>query len=168
MDDILTDPNCYGEFSNQEICNTCEFRISCEFYTKTKNVDARTHIISFEAAQGIAELAVCDQFFDEKSTNEEENIFCLLSRFFSYILDLDEYTLGVLLEVMRPRDANSHSVASLAGVRNCSRQAMHRKILDIISSRPELIIVFSEVLKKMSAARINFLHKRVKKQKKIR
>ena len=159
------DPECYGKFFDNENCRGCAFRKSCKFYKNTENIDDRSRLrmVSFDAIQGLREVAVCDDTADDTITEVIE----ILTMFFSYLLDLDDYSLGILLQVMRP-DANEQTVSSLAAKHHCSRQAMHRKILDIIADHPELSILFRNILYKLPASRWLFLYQQARKNRKAK
>ena len=151
------DPECYGNFSASKKCRACTFRASCEFYQKTAKEDSRSKLTSYEAASFLTEIA----FIPNESGEDEKNIISMLAEFFSYLLELDDYTLGLLLQIMAPQHDERHlTVSRLAELHHCSRQAMHRKILDVIADRPELIVLFRNVLYKLPAARWLFLYKR--------
>ncbi len=151
------DPECYGNFSASKKCCRCSFRASCEFYKQTSNENFRSKHVNYEAASFLAEIA----FIPDETGEDERNMISMLADFFSYLLQLDDYTLGLLLQIVSPQQKGSHqTVSSLAKLHHCSRQAMHRKILDVIADRPELIVLFRNVLYKLPAARWLFLYKR--------
>ncbi|MBE6363418.1 MAG: hypothetical protein E7054_07155 [Lentisphaerae bacterium] len=116
-------------------------------------------MVNFDAIQGLCEVAIHDEMSDDTVTEFVD----LLARFFGYLIDLDDYTLGILFQVMRPDVKDRQTVSNLAVKHNCSRQAMHRKILDIIADRPELSILFRNILYKLPAARWLFLYHRARK-----
>ena len=151
------EPECYGKFSASKKCRACTFSASCEFYQKTAKEDSRSKLTSYEAASFLTEIA----FIPDESGEDEKNIISMLAEFFSYLLKLDDYTLGLLLQIIAPQHEERHlTVSRLAELHHCSRQAMHRKILDVIAGRPELIVLFRNVLYKLPAARWLFLYKR--------
>ena len=153
------DPECYGKFFNNENCRGCTFRKSCEFYKKTENIESQSFLrmINYDAIKGLREVAVYDDMTDDTT-----EIIDLLTMFFSYLIDLDDYSLGILLQIMRPDADSRQSVSSLAAKHKCSRQAMHRKILDIIADHPELSILFRNILYKLPASRWLFLYQQAR------
>lgn len=155
------DPECYGKFFNNENCRGCTFRKSCEFYKKTENIESQSfsRMINYDAIKGLREVAVYDNMMTDDTMTE---IIDLLTKFFSYLVDLDDYSLGILLQIMRPDADSRQSVSSLAAKHKCSRQAMHKKILDIIANRPELSILFRNILYKLPASRWFFLYDRAR------
>ena len=86
----------------------------------------------------------------------------MLGRFFRFLLELDDYTIGIISEVITPADPErkSCSVSALSKLHGCSRQAMHRKILDIIARRPELALLLKSTMSKLSRGRQCFLRHR--------
>lgn len=83
-------------------------------------------------------------------------IITMLGKFFRYLLELDQYTLGMICQVIDPDSPKEVSVSSIAAERGCSRQAVHQKILGIIGAHPELALLFGPVMRKVSAARRSF------------
>ena len=160
---INLDPECYGQFFDNEKCQECCFRTSCEFYKKTENIESQSFLrmTNYDAIKGLREVAVYDDMTDDTITETID----LLTKFFSYLVDLDDYSLGILLQIMRPDADSRQSVSSLAAKHKCSRQAMHRKILDIIADRPELSILFRNILYKLPASRWLFLYDRARKKR---
>lgn len=153
------DPKCYGEFrKDSAACRGCPYGASCEFYALTKNPGRMGEEVSYEMANFLVECA----YIPDEDT--EENLVTLLSDFFSYLVRLDDYSLGILLQVIYPGTEKPQTVTTLAEKRGCSRQAMHNKILDLIAKKPELAFLFRSVLYKLPAARWSFLHKRMNKK----
>lgn len=155
---------CFGKFViGSANCRKCEYLLSCRYYKMTgKKMDAREHIVSFDAAQELCECAD----FDHIPGNEEpfdfnREIILALSRFFRYMLELDEYSIGIIAEVVSPENKGVHcTVPYLSRIHGCSRQAMHRKILDIIARRPELTSLLKSTMYKLSAGRQLFIRRR--------
>ncbi len=155
---------CFGKFViGSANCRKCEYLLSCRYYKMTgKKMDAREHIVSFDAAQELCECAD----FDHIPGNEEpfdfnREIILALSRFFRYMLELDEYSIGIIAEVVSPENKGVHcTVPYLSRIHGCSRQAMHRKLMKIIGAHPELAGLFRNTLYKLSDARQSFLRRR--------
>ena len=80
-----------------------------------------------------------------------------LAGFLNFILHLDDYTLGILAEIIAPsREAKRYSVAEIARIHGISRQGMHRKMLDIARKSPELATLLAMTVKKIRRARREF------------
>ncbi len=155
---------CFGKFvSGDKNCRKCEFLLSCRYYKMTgKKMENREHIVSFDAAQELYECADFDHIPGEQEHFDfNKEIISALSRFFRYMLDLDEYSIGIITEVVSPEKAGTHcTVPYLSKVHGCSRQAMHRKLMKIIGAHPELAGLFRNTLYKLSDARQSFLRRR--------
>ncbi|MBO5667975.1 MAG: hypothetical protein J6S43_02505 [Lentisphaeria bacterium] len=157
-------PECYGKFPNGTVpCAKCEFFDSCRYWQATAgSVNSRTHVVSFEAAESIIPDT---PDFDHIPGMEEENIQDIiidrLGKFFRYLLELDEYTLGIVTQIVAPAGSKAPAtVRELGALHDCSRQAMHRKMLRIISRHPELSALFQLLMPKLSAGRRVFLRRR--------
>ena len=158
--------DCYGKYThNHDNCCQCQYHLSCRYYTGTeKKFRDRDHIVSFEAAQELLECADFDHIPGvEPVENRGTELISALSRFFRYLLDLDDYSVGIIAEVVAPSENISHcTIPYLGKVHGCSRQAMHGKVLRLISEHPELSGLFRDTLYKLSGARQNFLRRRAK------
>lgn len=55
-----------------------------------------------------------------------------------YLLELDGYTFEIIREIILPRSGKSCTVSDLCQLHGISRQSMHRKIMRVISRKPEL------------------------------
>ena len=98
---------------------------------------------------------------DEKLNKESRlKLIEMLGTFFRYMLSLDEYTLGLVCNVVEPQDKDLPvTVKTLSTLRGCSRQAIHRKMLSAIQENPELAVLFAPLLRKISSAKRNFFLK---------
>ena len=156
--------DCYGKFTHHNgKCRQCRYHLSCRYYTGTeKKLHHREHIVSFEAAQELLECADCDHIpGEEPQENRSSELISALSRFFRYLLDLDDYSIGIIAEVVSPSEKKRHcTIPYLSKVRGCSRQAMHGKVLRLISEHPELAALFRKTLYKLSGSRQSFLRRR--------
>lgn len=158
-------PHCYGKFPNgNDPCAKCDFFDSCRYYAATaKSVDRRRHTVSFEAAQDIIADIPADNSIPGGTDDPppRQMIADALGKFFRYLLELDEYTLGLIRELIAPSFPDGKcSISHLAELHGCSRQALHRKMLAIIAVHPELTALFLLATRKLSAARKAFLRKR--------
>ena len=156
--------DCYGKYThNNDNCRRCQYYLSCRYYTGTeKKFRHREHIVSFEAAQEMLECADCDHIpGTENPVSRSSEMISALGRFFRYLLDLDDYSIGIIAEVVAPGDKNKHcTIPYLSKIRGCSRQAMHGKVLRLISEHPELAALFRDTLYKLSGARQSFMRHR--------
>lgn len=157
--------DCYGNYSYaRKDCRVCDCRVSCRYYRCSgKKVDAREHIVSFDHADYLDE---CMDFInipglEPAEPNHRSEMISALSRFFRYLLELDEYTIGIISEVVKASRRGVHcTVPYLSRVHGCSRQAMHRKLMKIIGAHPELAGLFRDTLYKLSSSRQSFLRRR--------
>ncbi len=143
---------CFGNYGAEKACANCRYRASCKYYT-THPIDnrrPRQECIDYDAVSAWA-LQTAD-FSDIPGCESEDTDLIgvdKLAAFFRYLLNLDKYTLEILKMFFddRPGKENIPSVSEIAAVRGCSRQAVHRKILDIIKRNPELSRLFSLTLR---------------------
>ncbi|MBR7155305.1 MAG: hypothetical protein IKD22_00575 [Lentisphaeria bacterium] len=155
---------CYGKYLPASAeCKACPWQSSCEYYTATAaSVESRSHLSSFEAMQDWhAQVADFDHIPGEEVPEERSaDILAMLSRFFRYLLELDAYSIGVICEVILPRNGKSCTVSALGKLHGCSRQAMHRKILAMIAAHPELAVLLKKTMYKLTESRELFLRHR--------
>jgi hypothetical protein len=98
---------------------------------------------------------------DSPPAVKEPEIIDALAYFFRYLLDLDDYTLGIIGRMItRWHREEALTIGELSDEHGCSRQAMHRKILSIIGEHPELSALLSTLLPKLSRSRRYFLQKK--------
>ena len=82
----------------------------------------------------------------------------MLGRFFRYLAGLDDYTIGIICEMLNSGNvAGNCTVSKLSRLRGCSRQTMHRKLLEIIARRPELSSLLQGTMYKLSRGRQRFM-----------
>ena len=157
-------PRCYGQFTKGEFpCAKCEFFDSCRYYTATaKSVNSRRHTVSFEAAKDIiGEIPAECAIPGEDEENSSSSLAVALGKFFRYLLELDDYTLSLIREIIAPSVRDKvPNIRQLGKIHGCSRQAIHRKMLSVIGIHPELSALFLLATTKLSAGRKAFLRKR--------
>lgn len=150
----VADPSCYGKYSGTPECRKCRYGRSCSYYTDScageRRESGRKKCLSYEKicwSEDVADETAVPGMPDET----EDELTLLLGPFLRYLLNLDRYTLELLKLIMAPSpgEAPARSVREIAELRQCSRQAVHRKILKVILEHPELRQLFSLVLKKM-------------------
>ena len=155
---------CFGHCRGDADCRDCDLHDSCVCIGDTEStIDNGLKLVSFEALEGWAEPVA-----ESRETDEEESEapaspeLAALSEFCRYLLHLDDYTLGILAEIIAPESAKRDiCVAELARVHRCSRQAMHRKMLSSVRRHPEIAGVFQVALRKIGRSRSAFLHRGV-------
>ena len=155
---------CFGHCRGDADCRDCDLHDSCVCISNTEStIDSGFKLVSFEALEGWAEPVVESRDEeDEDSETPAPPELAALSEFCRYILHLDDYTLGILAEIIAPRTAGRDvCVAELARVHRCSRQAMHRKMLSSVRKHPEIAGVFQVALRKIGRCRSAFLHHEV-------
>ena len=158
---------CFGRCRHDDDCRECDFFDSCACLSATEDkMEQHFGMVSFEALDGWSELAA-DPVLPAHETSEEDRSadvpatlpedLAPLAEFCRYIFSLDEYTIGILAEVIMPEDgANGRTVAELARLHRCSRQAMHRKMLGSVRRHPELAELFKLALRKIGRGRAYF------------
>ena len=152
---------CFGHCRGDADCRDCDLHDSCRCISDTEGtIDNGLKLVSFEALEGWAEpVAETANDDDDESEASAPPELAALSEFCRYILHLDDYTLGILAEIIAPRTAKRDiCVAELARVHRCSRQAMHRKMLASVRKHPEIAGVFQVALRKIGRCRNAFLH----------
>lgn len=157
-------PACWGKFNEQ--CR-CEFAAACRLCTETEpRMNRPLGGQNFDSVAGWApDLADYDHTPGTETEPEPEEIpdpspgTGDLAQFLNFILHLDDYTLGILAEIIAPAPTQTgrRSVAQLARVHGISRQGMHRKMLDVVRKYPELASLLALSLRKIRRARRNFV-----------
>lgn len=143
-------PKCYGAYGKKGCadCRKCEYRESCNYYTHAKG-DLPLLTDRFVPLDVVMQR-------DEEQTDDGD---LSLSRaevaaFVRHMMNLDEYTLGVIGEVAGGKVRSVHDLADRGGV---SRQVMARKVADLMALNPELTLLFLPLMPKLSAGRQRFL-----------
>ena len=148
----MTEENaaCYGNYTDGTRCRACVFKKSCAYYTASeKELRTRESLISYENCQWSEEVADWEHIPGREQ--EAEIAPDMLGRFLRYLLELDKYSLELLKMVIVPDPENGavRSISEMARRRNCSRQAVHRKVLSTIAKHPELAGLFALLIKKL-------------------
>lgn len=156
---------CYGRpGSRGAVCVNCQYRQSCSFFAATaKSVESRSKLASYEGMQNwIPEAADFDHIPGESENyGQHSGFISMLGQFFRYLISLDDYTVGIICEVINSGNKRTPcTVADLGRLHGCSRQAMHRKILDIIAGKPELSSLLQGTMYKLSRGRQRFIRNR--------
>ena len=161
-----TDPGCFGKINSaSEKCRKCDFFESCTYWNATAaSVDSREKLTSFEEVQDWLSDSADFRYIpgSEPENDVRSNLISMLGRFFRFLLELDDYTMGIVCEVVKPSAETPHgcTVSYLGKIHGCSRQAMHRKILDIIARKPELTSLLKNTMYKLSRCRQHFMRHR--------
>lgn len=160
--------NCYGQYHN---CppEKCEFAASCRYYRETRSaMNQQLGGQDFDRLAAWApDLAAAPAAVTEWPTGAKPGLSGSevpqttedFAEFLRFLLHLDDYTLGVLAEIIAPQNLNGkrrRSVAELARMRGISRQGMHRKTLRIARRYPELASLLGLTVKKIRNARAEF------------
>ena len=145
--------NCYGNYNTLPQCRSCCYRASCQYYTANpiKNSRSKCESVNYDAISGWAETAADVSDIPGCETGGSNDFIGIdkLADFFRYLLNLDKYTLDILKMIFDECNPVREvpSIAQIAKERGCSRQAVHRKILDIIKNNPELSGLFALTLR---------------------
>jgi hypothetical protein len=158
MDDLRED--CFGHCRNDADCRECDFLDSCRCIADTEpHIEVHSGMSSAEELDWSKQLSVPAEDPDGDADAEPDELdLTRLSEFCRFIFSLDEYTLGILAAVIVPGDAaaGSCTVSDLARLHDCSRQAMHRKMLAAVRRHPELARLFRVALRKIGRGRMFF------------
>lgn len=148
-----SDNNCYGKYNSYSACRSCRYRASCQYYTAHPLDDRRKReeCVNYDAIASWAESAADTENIPGNDLYEQNDVVTIdkLADFLRYLLNLDKYTLDILKVIFNECNPIKEvpSISEIANVRGCSRQAVHRKILDIIKNNPELSGLFSLTLR---------------------
>lgn len=153
-------PECWGKFD--QCGRRCEFAAACRLCTETESRMNRP--IGGQDFDGVAEWAPDLADYSHIPGDEPEDTPEMethgsadLAGFLNFILHLDDYTLGILAEIIAPsREGKRYSVAELARIHGISRQGMHRKLLDTARKSPELAGLLAMTVRKIRRARQEF------------
>ena len=154
-DEILS---CYGKFSNGTTCPSCEYCDSCRYYTASaRGIDRNLGFASIELVKehvlSLADPCLPPGVFPPDPGPEPRFGIQEIAAFLHYLMGLDGYTLDILRELIVPGSGREPTVAELSRMRGISRQAMHRKLLRLSISHPELGTLLHTVLGKLSSGR---------------
>ena len=132
-------PQCFGSAQ----CPACEFADSCRLIVRTepemeKPIDAQSYESVEEWAPDLADYSHIPGEEPEVEAEDATLPRHALASLLTYLLHLDDYTLGILAEIVGPDRDGRLTAAKLARTRGCSRQRMHLKLLEIAERYPEL------------------------------
>lgn len=136
--------NCFGKSLNSPSCPDCRYRESCSYYAATApGLERGLNLTSLNCISDC-----CGSLLDPAPAPDEvmedikndERLFSLseLADFLRYLMELDNYTLEILREIIAPVSGKKCTVADLCKLHHVSRQSMHRKLFRVIFKRPEL------------------------------
>lgn len=157
-------PVCWGKF---HIGCICEYSAACQYYTESENMEIRPlGGQDYNSVEDWApDLADYNHIPGNSEEEQEGEIAYDLAGFLNYILHLDDYTLGILAEIIAPtQHGKRYTVADLARIHGISRQGMHRKMVDIARKSPELSSLLAITLRKIRYARQKFTSPCVRKK----
>ena len=172
---------CYWHYGdNKSDCQTCEFMQSCQLYTVTEGrMEQVSYHQSYEEIEKFA-LDIADtsnipgdneeletesylNYSNIEANKIEELIAKKFADFLTFLLNLNDYDLGIIREIIAPSTGHKLNVAEIARIRNVSRQAMHRKIIDMAKAQPELRELLKCVLMKLRKNKEFFEQSKTKK-----
>ena len=145
---------CYGHFGKvkSKNCADCEFEASCRYYTGLPKDISRSGYESMDAGNFNAD-SHSDALHLEKGLPNTRLTMQDLADFAHFLIELDDITLGMVIEVVR----GARSISELAKSAGLSRWCVHRRVLTTISRVPELTELFATLMPRLSAARRRFL-----------
>ena len=154
-------PHCWKNY--REISGECRSCTYAEAYRLCAATEARMRRPlggqEFDSVANWAEeLADCDHIPGVEPVPAREPVLPELAELLRYLLHLDDYTLGVLAELIAPSatTARAATVAELARIHGISRQGMHRKMLAIAKESPELAGLLQLTVLKLRKSRREF------------
>ena len=143
---------CFGHCRRDADCRDCELFASCVCISETEaGIERHSGMTSVEELDDGEPDA--DGAAAQPGTLPGD--LAQLAEFCRYLFSLDDYTLGILAEIIVPGDpdARTCTVSDLARVHRCSRQAMHRKMLASVRRHPELAQLFRVAVRKIGRGR---------------
>ncbi|MBR7139111.1 MAG: hypothetical protein IKD44_06160 [Lentisphaeria bacterium] len=152
--------DCYGSFNTSRSCAKCIYRRSCALYTGTgRAIDRNSGLVSFDNTVDLwypAPDSCIPGYGEERDLHSE--MVRYLSQMLKWIMKLDSYTLGIVAEIIAPSEAlpGGVTVAHLAKLRKCTRQAMHEKMLYAVAQFPELGPLFQTALRRVGNLKSKF------------
>ena len=168
-------PSCFAAIPPEtQKCGECEFQAACRYCRATEPaMESRSGMVSFEEVESwMTEVADFDHSPGCAAAEPPPNRLRRndsggppppdlngLGEVLRFMLSLDDYTLGILAEVIVPDDSRpggGRTIADLARLHRCSRQAMHRKALASVRRHPELAGLFRLTLRKIGRGRAAF------------
>lgn len=163
--EIMNDaPECWGKYrAGAASCRECDYPESCRYCAETESRMNRP--LGGQDFDSVAEWApdLADdrhipgnepEDFPENAVPHSAGDF---AGFLNFLLHLDNYTLGILAEIIAPSsDRKRFTVAELARIHGISRQGMHRKLLDTARKSPELAGLLAMTVRKIRRARQEF------------
>ena len=156
MDELYQE--CFGHCRRDADCRDCDLLGSCRCISDTEaHIEQHSGMTSVEELDGWAlQLSIPAVLpeSDEEPDEEPEPLtgeLAQLSEFCRFIFTLDDYTLGILAAIIAPdgEAVANCTVAALARLHGCTRQAMHRKMLSSVRRHPELASLFQVALRKI-------------------
>ncbi len=151
-------PACWGKCVRQSNhCRRCPYTEACEIITRTD--PALRHPLGgqdFDAVSRWATDLATGECTPDAADAKTEPFAGDLAELLRYLLNLDNYTLGVLAELIAPSRNPCRSVADLARLHGISRQGMHRKMLRMARQAPELASLLQLTVKKIQKSRRDF------------
>ena len=159
----MADYKCYGKYGSLETCGSCPYADSCRYSTEHpfsetylggQNID---DVAGF--AEDLADHRTPDTDLLAAEAAEEPAAQATpagLLGMLNYLAHLDDNTLAILLEIIAPTNHSKTrrlTVAEIARVRGVSRQAVHRKTLDMVIKYPELKSLLAVVVMKIRKGR---------------
>ena len=159
--------DCYGHYGAKKArtnCANCEFGESCQYYTNSPlDPGKKSNIISLDAGSFNQE-GYEGMDHSEPGLPDVRLTLHDLAEFARFLLELDDFSLGMVAEVVR----GSRSVSELAKAAGVSRQYVHCRLLGVVSRVPALAKLFAPVMPKLTAARRRFLFGTEKSSKRRR
>ena len=147
--------DCFGKFQDvAEKCKKCNFASGCSCYTSTApGIDRGFNFSSLDCLSDSCEVLIDPAPSPDENMDAlpEERMFSSgeLASFLRYLMELDNYTLEILREIIAPQSGKKCSIKDLCQLHNISRQSMHRKIFRVISKHPELRTLLRSTLDRL-------------------
>ena len=147
--------DCYGKFLQSSACNDCCYYDSCRYYkASAPGIDRGLNLPSLDCVSDS-----CESLIDPapgpgregEYSEKRETLFTLsdVAGVFRYLMELDDYTLKILREIIAPVSGRRCTISDLCRLHEVSKQSMHRKLFRVILRHPELRRLLRSTLERL-------------------
>ena len=147
--------DCYGNYNYAPACHTCPYESSCRYYAATApGIDRGLNLPSLDCVSDS-----CESLIDPapgpgsegEYSEKRETLFTLsdVAGVFRYLMELDDYTLKILREIIAPVSGRRCTISDLCRLHEVSKQSMHRKLFRVILRHPELRRLLRSTLERL-------------------
>ena len=147
--------DCYGNYNYAPACRTCPYESSCRYYAATApGIDRGLNLASLDCVSDSCESLIDpapSPGNEPECTEKNRELFSLsdVAGVFHYLMGLDDYTLGILREIIAPVSGRRCTISDLCKLHEVSKQSMHRKLFRVILRHPELRRLLRSTLERL-------------------